>query len=168
MQQVIAARDFEVNLNIQGIPLPFKITTGATFSANITGQTDDIGAFSTDDPIATDNGGNTYDIQLSLQQAEYLRLMDSIIVAYDALSDAEKMQIFPNGKPTHIRDFVENLSISAIWYRRRDVPAKMTIETYSRCSGSEESDNVERRSTETLKTLRFRALSKSYSTSDLL
>lgn len=168
MQQVIAARDFEVHISITGIPLPFKVTTGATFSANITGQTDDIGAFSTDEPIATDNGGNTYDLTLSLQQAEYIRLMDSIIVAYDAMSVAEQATAFPNGKPTHIRDFVENLTISAIWYRRRDVPAKMTIETYSRCSGMEESDSVERRSTETLKTLRFRALGKSYATSDLV
>lgn len=168
MQQVIAARDFEVYLNIVGIPLPFKISTGATFSANVTGQTDDIGAFSTDEPIATDNGGNTYDIQLTMQQAEYIRLMDSIIVAYDALSILDKDSNFPNGKPSHIRDFVENIEIQAIWYRRRDVPAKMTIERYLRCSGSEESDNVERRSTETLKTLRFRALGKEYQTSDLL
>lgn len=168
MQQVIAARDFEVKIGITGIPLPFSIATGATFSASITGQTDDIGAFSTDEPIATDNGGNTYDITLSMQQAEYIRLMDAIIVAYDAMDIVTRAAAFPNGKPTHIRDFVENLTISAIWYRRRDVPAKMTIETYSRCSGVEESDSVERRSTETLKTLRFRALGKSYATSDLV
>lgn len=175
-QQVIAARDFEVAIFVKGIPVPFKISTGATFSSNVTGQTDDIGAFSTDDPIATDNGGNTYDIQLSLQQAEAIRILDAIDVAYKAMSAEDKAANFPNlghltgddVAPAHIRDFVENVTIVAQWFKRRDVPATVTTETYERCTGVEGGDNVERRATETLKTWRFRALGMTRETAPLL
>ena len=156
-----------MSLNI-GSLLPIKIATGSTFSANVTGNTEDIGAFSTDEPIATDNGGNTYDVTLGLQEAEAIRIMDTVVLGYEAMSEAERAQFFPNGKPVHIRDFVENLSISAIWYRRRDVPQKMTIETYTNCTGVEDGDNVERRATETIKTWRFRARGKDRLSKDLM
>lgn len=147
MQKVISARDFELYLNFDLIGVAYKVETGANFSATVSGTTDDIGAFSTDEPIATDNGGNTYDISFSLQQAEANTIKDAIAAAASAagLSVA------------HIRQIVEGATITAVWHKRRDVPPTSTIETYTRCTGVEESDGVERRSTETLKSWRFRA-----------
>lgn len=147
-QKVIAARDFDLYVNFEAIGLALKIETGANFSASVTGTTDDIGAFSTDEPIATDNGGNTYDITFTLQQAEANRLKDALAAA--TASSA-------GGAIVHIRQIVEAATITAVWHKRRDVPPTSTHETYTRCTGVEESDNVERRSTETLKTWRFRA-----------
>lgn len=150
-QNVIPARDFDLYLNFDAIGVAFKVETGANFSANISGQTDDIGAFSTDEPIATDNGGNTYDINFSLQEAEAQRIMDALAAA---TANSE------SGPIVHLRDIVETATITAVWKKLRDVPATSTIETYTRCTGVEESDAVERRSTETLKNWRFRARGK--------
>lgn len=147
MQHVISARDFEVYLNFDAIGLALKVGTGATFNSNITGTTDDIGAFSTDEPIATDNGGTSYDITLTLQEAEAQRIKDALAAA-----------TAQSGNPiAHIRQIVEACTITAVWKKLRDVPPTQTVETYVRCTGQEESDNVERRSTETLKTWRFRS-----------
>lgn len=148
MQQVIAARDFDLYINFDAIGVPIKIGTGANFSANVSGTTDDIGAFSTDEPIATDNGGNSYDITFSLQQAEAQRIKDALATATAGSA---------GGAVAHLRQIVESATITAVWKKTRDVPATSTIETYTRCSGVEEQDAVERRSTETLKTWRFRA-----------
>lgn len=147
-QKVIAARDFDLYLNFDAIGVAFKIETGANFSATITGNTEDIGAFSTDEPIATDNGGNTYDLTFSLQQAEAQTIKDALATATAGN---------PDGSVAHIRQIVEAATITAVWHKKRDVPAVSTTETYTNCTGIEESDNVERRSTETLKTWRFRA-----------
>lgn len=147
-QNVIAARDFDLYLNFESIGVAYKVSTGANFSSNISGTTDDIGAFSTDEPIATDNGGNSYDIQFSLQQAEAQRIKDALAAATANSAD---------GPVVHIRQIVESATLTAVWHKRRDVPPTSTIETYTRCTGVEESDSVERRSTETLKTWRFRA-----------
>lgn len=151
-QNVIPARDFYLYLNFDAIGVAFQVETGANFSANISGQTDDIGAFSTDEPIATDNGGNTYDVGFSLQEAEAQRILDALAAA--TVNNE-------NGPIVHIRDIIESATIAAVWKKLRDVPATSTIETYTRCTGVEESDNVERRSTETLKNWRFRARGKS-------
>jgi hypothetical protein len=145
-QNVIAARDFDLYINFDAIGVALKIGTGSNFSANISGATDDIGAFSTDEPIATDNGGTSYDIQFSLQQAEAQRIKDALAAATVA-----------GGSVVHIRQIVESATITAVWHKRRDVPATSTIETYTNCSGVSESDAVERRATETLKTWQFRA-----------
>lgn len=148
MQKIIAARDFELYINFDAIGVAFKIETGANFSANITGNTEDIGAFSTDEPIGSDNGGTTYDINFSLQQAEAQTIKDALAAA--TASD-------PDGSVAHIRQIIESATITAVWNKKRDVPATSTIETYTNCTGAEESDNVERRSSETLKNWRFRA-----------
>ena len=145
-QNVIAARDFDLYINFDAIGVAFKIGTGSNFSANISGQTDDIGAFSTDEPIATDNGGTSYEIQFSLQQAEAQRIKDAL-----AAKTAE------TGAVVHIRQIVESATITAVWNKRRDVPATSTIETYTACTGVSEGDSVERRATETVKTWTFRA-----------
>lgn len=147
-QKVIPARDFDLYVNFDAIGLALKIETGANFGSTITGTTDDIGAFSTDEPIGTDNGGNTYDITFSLQQAEANKIKDALAAATASS---------PGGSIVHIRQIVEAATITAVWHKRRDVPPTSTHETYTRCTGVEESDNVERRSTETLKTWRFRA-----------
>lgn len=155
MQKVIASRDVDILINFDAIGLPIQLRTGATVSVDISGTTDDIGAISTDEPIATDNGGNTYDIQLSLQTAEAQRIKDSLATATSAL---------PTGAIAHIRQIVEGASISIVWHKRRDVPATSTIETYTRCTGVEEGTSVERRATETLQTWRFRARAMSRQT----
>lgn len=147
MQKVISARDFDLYLNFDLIGVAYKVETGANFSATVSGTTDDIGAFSTDEPIATDNGGNTYDISFSLQQAEANTIKDAIAAA----AATAGLSI------AHIRQIVEGATITAVWHKRRDVPPTSTIETYTKCTGVEESDGVERRSTETLKSWRFRA-----------
>lgn len=148
MQKVIAAKDFDLYLNFDAIGVAFKIETGSNFTSNITGQTDDIGAFSTNEPIATDNGGHTYDLNFSLQQSEALTIKDALAAATAAL---------PGGSVVHMRQVVEGATITAVWHKRRDVPATSTTETYTSCTGVEESDAVERRSSETLKTWAFRA-----------
>lgn len=148
MQKVIAARDFDLYLNFDAIGVAFKVETGANFTASITGNTEDIGAFSTDEPIGTDNGGTTYDLSFSLQQAEAQTIKDALAAA-TASTDA--------GAVAHIRQIIEAATITAVWHKKRDVPATSTVETYTNCTGVEESDNVERRGTETLKSWRFRA-----------
>lgn len=147
-QKVIAARDFDLYLNFDAIGVAVKIETGSNFTANITGTTEDIGAFSTDEPIATDNGGNNYDINFSLQQAEASTIKDALAAATVGNE---------GGSVAHIRQIVEGATITAVWHKRRDVPATSTIETYTNCTGVEENDNVERRASETLKTWSFRA-----------
>lgn len=147
-QKVIAARDFDLYINFIAIGLAYKIETGASFSANITGNTEDIGAFSTDEPIGTDNGGNTYDISFTLQQAEAQTLKDALAAA---TADS------PTGPVAHIRQIIESAVITAVWHKRRDVPATSTVETYNNCTGVSEGDSVERRSVETLKSWNFRA-----------
>ncbi len=154
-QKVIAARDFDLYLNFDAIGVAFKVETGANFSANITGDTEDIGAFSTDEPIGTDNGGNTYDINFSLQQAEAQVILDALAAATQANAD---------GPVTHIRQIVDAATITAVWHRRRDIPAVSSVETYVGCTGVEEGDAVERRGTETLKSWRFRAKGKTRKT----
>lgn len=146
-QKVIAARDFELYLTFNAIGTPIKIGTGANFSSVISGQTDSIGAFSTDEPIGTDNGGNTYDISFSIQTAEWITIMDAVRAATAATDHPI----------VHIRDIVESLTITAVWNKRNDVPATSTTKTFTSCTGVEESDDVERRGTETLQSLRFRA-----------
>lgn len=148
MQKVIAARDFDLYINFDAIGLATQILTGVSFTAGITGNTEDIGAFSTDEPIATDNGGNTYDITMSFQQAEAQTIKDALAAATAAN---------PEGSVVHIRQIIEACTITVVWHKRRDVPATSTIETYTNCTGIEESDSVERRAVETQKTWRFRA-----------
>ena len=149
-QNVIPARDFDLYISLPGLEVPIKIGTGVNFQASITGTSDDIGAFSTDDPIATDNGGNTYDLTFSLQQAEAIAIKNAISAVASGSPDTD-------GRFVHIRNIHESATISAVWHKKRDVPAESTIETYSQCTGIEESDAVERRSIETHKTWRFRA-----------
>lgn len=155
-QKVISAKDFElfISFDALGIP-PIPIKTGANFNANITGITEDIGALSTDEPIDTENGGNTYDVSFSLQEAEAQDIID--VVAKRTL-----------GGIMHIRQIVGSATITAVWNKRRNVPPTATVETYVGCTGVEESDNVERRSPESLKSWRFRAKGKTYKTIGLL
>lgn len=148
-QKVIAARDVDLYIEFTQIGVAYKLETAANFTANITGNSEDIGAISTDEPIATDNGGTTYDITFSLQQAEANTLKDALATA---TADS------PDGSIAHIRQVIEGASITVTWKKVRDTPPTSTIETYTRCTGVEESDAVERRSSETLKTWRFRAL----------
>lgn len=150
-QKVIAARDFDLFLDIHAIGLSRKILTATNFTANISGNTEDIGAISTDEPIATDNGGNTYSVTFSLQQAEAQDILDAYAAA--TANSAE-------GSAVHIRDIVESATITAIWHKRRDVPATSTVETYTNCTGVSEDDSVERRATETIKTWAFQARGK--------
>lgn len=147
-QQVIAAKDFDLYINFDAIGVALKIETGANFQSGITGTTEDIFAFSTDDPIATEAGNNTYDLTFSLQQAEATRIKDALAAA--SLNS-------PSGPIAHMRQVVEAASITAVWHKRRDVPATSTVETYLQCSGVEDSGAVERRSVETLATWHFRA-----------
>lgn len=148
MQNVIAAKDFDLYLRLDAIGFSYKITTGANFSATISGTTEDIHAFSTAEPIDTDNGGNTYDITFSLQKAEAIRIKSAL-----ATATANE----PGGSYAHIRQIVGSAVISAVWRKERDVPRTSTVETYTQCTGVEENDNVERASTETLTTWQFRA-----------
>lgn len=147
-QNVIGARDVDLYLNFDAIGVAFKLETASNFSSNITGNTEDIGAISTDEPIATDNGGNTYDISFSLQQAEANTIKDALAAATVNAAD---------GSVAHIRQIVEAATITVIWHKKRDVPPTSTVETYIKCTGVEEGDNVERRSSETIKNWRFRS-----------
>lgn len=147
-QRVIAARDVDLYINYDAIGIAYKITTASNFSATITGNTEDIGAISTDEPIATDNGGNTYDVTFALQQAEANDIKDALSAA---TANNE------NGAIVHIRQIVEAATITVQWHKKRDVPAKTITETYNNVTGVEESDAVERRSTETIKNWHFRA-----------
>lgn len=151
-QNVVSAKDFELYIYFDAIGTPLKIGTGVNFNANISGVTEDIGAFSTNEPIGVDNGGTTYDVSFSLQEAEAQRIMAALAAATTAS---------PNGPIVHLRQVVESATITAVWKKLRDVPATQTLETYTRCTGVEEGDNVERRSPETIKTWRFRARAKS-------
>lgn len=150
-QRVIAARDFDLYLNFDAIGVAFKVETGANFTSNITGNTEDIGAFSTDEPIGTDNGGNTYDISFQLQQAEAQTILDALAAATAGTVD---------GSIVHIRQIVEACTITVVWKKKRDVPPSSTVETYTHCTGASEGDNVERRASETLKSWSFRARGK--------
>lgn len=151
MQKVIAARDVDIYITFDVIGIAYKLATGASFSSNITGNTEDIGAISTDEPIATDNGGTTYDINLSLQAAEANTILNALATATSGTD---------NGSYTHIRQIIEGGSISIVWRKERDVPKTSDIETYTNITGVEESDTVERRGTETVKSWRFRARGK--------
>jgi len=147
MQKVIAARDVDLYLTLPNMVM-LKVLTASDFSATISGNTEDIGAISTDEPIAVDNSGNTYDLSFSLQSAEALAIKDALAAATAAEA---------SGSIAHIRQIVETATITVVWRKRRDVPATATTETYSNCTGVEESDGVQRRSPETIKTWRFRA-----------
>lgn len=147
-QKVIASRDFDCYIHFAAIGVAVKLETGTSFSATISGTTEDIHAFSTDEPIGTDNGATTYDINLVLQEAEALRIKDALAAATAANE---------GGSVAHIRQIIEGATITAVWHKRRDVPATSTIETYTNCTGMEESDSVERNQSETQKTWRFRA-----------
>lgn len=154
-QKVIAARDFDLYLNFDAIGVAFKVETGANFQSNITGNTEDIGAFSTDEPIGTDNGGNTYDLSFQLQQAEAQTILDALAVATASS---------PDGSVVHIRQIIEGATITAVWKKKRDVPPTSTVETYTACTGVSEGDSVERRASETLKAWTFRARGKKRTT----
>ena len=147
-QKVISAKDFELYITFEQLGFPLKIVTASNFNANITGITEDIGALSTDEPIDTENGGNTYDVSFTLQEAEAQAIFDKLATSV-------------SGGVVHIRQIIGEASITAVWNKRRNVPAAATVETYNSCTGVEESDNVERRSPESLKSWRFRAKSKS-------
>ena len=147
-QKVIAARDFDLYINFDAIGTAIKIETGTNFTANITGTTEDIHAFSHAEPIATDNGDTNYDLNFSMQQAEALAIKDALAAATAGNE---------GGSIAHIRQLIEAAVITAVWHKRRDVPATSTIETYTNCTGMEENDAVERSATETLKTWSFRA-----------
>lgn len=149
-QKVIAARDFDVYINFDAIGIAFKLETAVSFNANVTGTTDDIGALSTDEAIATDNGGNTYDISIVLQQAEALTIMDALAMATSGN---------PDGSIAHIRQIIEAATITEVWHKKRDVPATATVKTYTACTGVEESVNIERRATESQVTWQFRGRS---------
>lgn len=148
-QKVIASRDVDIYINFDVIGVSYKLATGTELTADISGNTDDIGAISTDEPIAVDNNGNTYDLSLTLQQAEALALKDALATA---TADDE------DGAIAHIRQIVEAASISIAWHKKRDVPATTTLETYTKCTGVSENDSVSRRSSETLKNWRWKAL----------
>lgn len=150
MQKVIAARDFDVYVNFDVIGIAFKLETAVSFSANVTGTTDDIGALSSDEAIATDNGGNTYDITIVLQQAEALTIMDAVAAASASL---------PDGSISHIRQIIEAATITEVWHKKRDVPVTSTVKTYTNCTGVEESVNIERRATESQVTWQWRGRS---------
>lgn len=148
MQKVIASRDVDIYLSFDAIPVSFKLETGSSLSVNISGNTEDIGAISTDEPIATDNGGTTYDITLALQAAEANTIKDALAAATATSID---------GSIAHIRQIIEAGNITIAWHKKRDVPATSTIETYIYLTGVSEADNVERRSSETIKNWAFRA-----------
>lgn len=147
-QKVVAARDVDIYLTLDDIGLPVMIETGVNFNAKISGSTEDIGAIGTDEPIATDNGGTSYDITMSLQESEALTIKDALATATTLL---------PDGSKAHIRQIVEGGTISVHYHKRRDVPATTTIETYSNITGVEEDDTVERRGVEVLKTWTWKA-----------
>lgn len=147
-QKVISAKDVDLYINFTAIGIDIKLDTASSFTANTTGTTDDIGAISTNEPIATENGGTTYDINFSLQQAEAQTILDALAAA---TVDRE------GGSVANIRQLVEEVTITAIWKKLRDVPATANIVTFTNCTGMEENDNVERRSSETLKTWSWRA-----------
>lgn len=148
MQKVIASRDVDLYLNFDAIGVAFKLETGSSFSANISGNTEDIMAISSDEPIAVDNSNTSYDINLSLQVAEANSIKDALAVA---TAD------FPDGSVAHIRQIIEGASLSVHWHKKRDVPATTTVEMYSNMTGVAEGDGVERGSTETLKNWNFRS-----------
>lgn len=148
MQKVIPSRDVDLYLNFTAIGIAYRLLTGASASISITGNTEDIGAISTDEPIGIDNGGTTYDITLTLQASEANTLKDALAAATASS---------PNGAITHIRQLIEAGTFQIAYKKVRDVPPTTTVETYTQITGVEESDSVERRGTETLKTWRFRA-----------
>jgi hypothetical protein len=147
-QKVISARDVELWLKVDALAISYKLETASNFTANITGNTEDIGAIGTDEPIATDQGGTSYDLSFTLQNAEALLIKDAMAAATAAS---------PDGSISHIRQIVEDATISVVWKRKRDVTPNSVMETYSFCTGVEENDSVERRASETLKVWRWRA-----------
>lgn len=147
-QKVIASRDVKIFFEVDGVqfaPGGYQIQTGSSLNISITGNTEDIGAISTDEPIATDNGGTTYDISLNLQEAEAQDLKDTIATATSPNSIA------------HIRQLIEAVTITVEWHYKRSNPKKVVRESYQLCTGVEETDSVERRGTETMKSWRFRS-----------
>lgn len=150
-QRVIASRDVKIFFEVDGVifaPGGYQIQTGSSLNVSITGNTEDIGAISTDEPIATDNGGTTYDLSLSLQEAEAQDLKDTIATATAANA---------GGSIAHIRQLIEAVTITVEWSFKRSNPKKVVRESYQLCTGVEETDSVERRGTETTKTWRFRS-----------
>ena len=148
MQKVIASRDVDIYITFDAIKVQHKLVTGSSFSANISGNTEDIMAISTDEPIAVDNSNTSYDINLTLQQAEAADLKDAL---------AQATVGSENGAIAHIRQVIEGASISVHWHKKRDVPATTIVETYSNLTGVSERDDVERAGSETLKNWNFRA-----------
>jgi len=149
--QVIAARDVDIWITFPNYtpPIIYKLVTSSDFSINISGNTEDIGAISTDEPIATDNGGTTYDISFSLQQGEAIDIKDALAVA---TKDNE------GGSISHIRQVIEEAAITVVWHKKRGTSPLSSFETYNKCTGVSEDDAVARRSTETLKSWKWRSL----------
>lgn len=146
-QKVIASRDIDIYVTFDDIGLPHQFETGTSLTYSITGTTDDIGAISTDEPIAIDNGGNTYDISLTFQAAEEQTILDALRTA----------TVNREGGPiVHIRQVVEAATFNILYHKRRDVPATTNVETFTNCTGSEKNMTVERRSSETTVTWNFR------------
>lgn len=148
MQKVIASRDVDIYINFDAIGVAFKLETGSSFTANISGNTEDIGAISTDEPIAIDNGGTTYDLTIALQASEANTIKDAL--AYATATSVD-------GPIAHMRQIIEAATLSVSWHKKRDVPATTTIETYSFLTGVSEADSVERRASETIKNWTFRS-----------
>jgi len=148
MQKVIASRDVDLYLNFDAIGVAFKLETGSSFTANISGNTEDIMAISSDEPIAVDNSNTSYDLNLSLQVAEANAIKDALAVA--TIGDA-------GGSIAHMRQIIEAATLTVIWHKKRDVPPTSTVETYSNLTGVSEGDGVERGSAETIKNWNFRS-----------
>ncbi len=147
-QKVIASRDVDIHLNFDAIGVAFKLETGSSFSANISGNTEDIMAISTDEPIAVDNSNTSYDINLALQVAEANTIKDALAAA----TVGE-----PDGSIAHIRQVIEAATITVTWHKKRDIPATSTVESYLNMTGVSEGDGVERGSSETIKNWNFRS-----------
>ena len=148
MQKVIASRDVDIYFNFDAIGVAFKLETGSSFTANISGNTEDIMAISTDEPIAVDNSNTSYDVNISLQVAEANTIKDALAAA--TAGDAD-------GSIAHMRQIIEAATLTVAWHKKRDVPATSTIETYSNLTGVSEGDGVERGSSETIKNWNFRS-----------
>ncbi len=146
MQKVIASADVDIILTFEQVGTPFKLETGSSVTANITGSTDAIHAISHIDPIVIENGSTLYDISIQLQQAEAITIKDAIAAATTGT---------PDGSLVHMRQIQETLSVTIVYKKKKDVPATMTLESYKRCTGVEEGDTIERRSAETMKNWKF-------------
>lgn len=148
MQKVIASRDVDIYLNFDAIGIAFKLETGSSFNANISGNTEDIMAISSDEPIAVDNSSTSYDLTLALQEAEANTIKDALAAA--TVDNAD-------GSIAHMRQIVEAATLTVSWHKKRDIPATSTVETYTNLTGVSEGDGVERGSSETIKNWNFRS-----------